>query len=321
MNEENQDRSFHTYIRGIILIGFALLMLAMIITGNIRFYIAPKMMPFIYFATVVFLFLGALQIIRSSKKEEEEYCDCGEDHSITGRPITKILIYSIFVIPIVAGFVVPDRALDSSVAANRGIQYGSGILTKPTDYDPAQTEQNSLSRAEAFLEDSDQYMRDLEEKILGEDHEPEYYEAEDYFTEEEYNQFYEELRSDLLQEEKIIITDENYLDIMTVLDLYLPDFLGKQVEILGFVYREEEFEDNQLVVARFAMTCCVADAAVFGTMVEADYANEYENDTWVRVNGTLGESTYGEFRIPLIHLQGIEVVDEPDNPYVFPSFR
>ncbi|WP_078553142.1 TIGR03943 family putative permease subunit [Bacillus alkalicellulosilyticus] len=316
MNEKKQDRSFHTYIRGIILIGFALLILAMIVTGNIVYYIAPKMMPFIYFATVVFLFLGAVQIIRSTKKDEEEYCDCGEDHSITGSPLTKILIYSIFIVPIVAGFVIPDRALDSSVAANRGIQYGSGVLNKPITT-PAEAE-DTLARAAAYLEDPDAYFEGLEENLEANS---EHFSAEDFYTEEGFNNYYLELAEELKEHDTIVVTEENYLDVMTVLDIHMNEFLGKEIEILGFVYREEDFDDNQMVVARFAMTCCVADVAVYGTMIEADEASQYENDTWVRVSGTLNQTTYGDFAIPLIQLREITVVEEPDTPYVYPSFR
>ena len=180
MNNNNQDHSFHSYIRGIILIGFSLLLLAFIISGNIKYYIAPKMMPFVYFALVVFIILGVVQIIRSTKKEDPDaYCDCGEDHSMTGSPVTKVLIYSIFVAPIVMGFVLPDKVLDSSVASNRGIQYGGGLLTKPTD----QPNPSTTSRADAYLENPDAYMDDLEQGFLDEEN----YSIEDYYTEEGYN--------------------------------------------------------------------------------------------------------------------------------------
>lgn len=313
MNEKKSDLGFHAYIRGIILIGFALLMLALIISENIRFYIAPKMMPFIYFGLATFLILGVVQILRSTKKgqEDEEFCDCGADHSMPGSPALKLLIYSIFIIPILMGFVLPERALDSSVAANRGIQYGSGILTKPTGGD------GDFSRAEAFLEDPDGYFSDLENKYNDEEQTP----VEDDYSEEEYNQYYSELAEELKLADDIKVTEENYLDVMTVLDLYIDDFVGKEMEIVGFVYREPDFQDHQMVVARFSMTCCVADSAVYGTMVEADFAHEYVNDTWVKVRGTLQKSTYHDLTIPLIQLREIEVVEEPHQPYVFPSFK
>jgi putative membrane protein len=316
--EKKSDLGFHAYIRGIILIGFALLMLAFIITGNIIYYIAPTMMPFIYFATGVFLLLGVIQIIRSTSKgqEEEELCDCGTDHNVSGSTVTKLLIYSIFVAPIIFGFVLPDKLLDSSVAANRGIQYGSGILA-----DQAAAEQNkaeSVSRAEAYLDDPDAYFDNLEAgvEISEEDH----ITPDEYFTQEGFNQYYEELTEEVLQQGQIVVTEENYLDMMTMLDLQLEQFIGKPIEIIGFVYREPEFEDNQLVVARFGMTCCVADASVYGTMVEANEASQFENDTWVRVTGILDQTNYNEFRIPLIQLREIEVIDQPESPYVFPRF-
>lgn len=311
MEKTNHDHSFHSYIRGIILIGFALLMLAFIITGNIQYYIAPKMMPFVYFATGVLLFLGAVQILRSTKKENEEYCDCGADHSMTGSPLVKLVIYAIFIFPIVTGFVLPDKVLDSSVAANRGIQYGGGLLTKPTD--PA----NSTARAEAFLENPDQYLEGIADPLAEEEH----FTIEDFYTAEGFNKYYLELAQELENEDIIIVTAQNYLDIMTVLDIHLDQFVGKEIVMEGFVYREPDFADNQMVVARFSMTCCVADAAVYGTMIETDMAGEFENDTWVHVRGTLDKSTYHEFTIPLIHLREITVIDEPDQPYVFPSFR
>ncbi|MEB1810182.1 MAG: TIGR03943 family protein [Bacillaceae bacterium] len=312
MNRENTDLSFHSYIRGIILLGFSLLLLAFILSGNIRYYIAPKMMPFMYFALVVFIILGVVQIIRSTRKNDQEIdCDCGEDHSMTGSPLLKIGIYSIFVAPIVMGFVLPDKVLDSSVAANRGVQYGSGILTKPTDPNEAT---GSTSRAEAFLENPDGYFDSLGET-------EEHYSVEDFYTEEGFNQYYQELAEDMKDQQRIIVTDDNYLDIMTVLDLHMDQFIGRELVITGFVYREPEFEDNQLVVARFAMTCCVADAAVYGTLVESDLATEYENDTWVHVAGILDKTDYNGYQIPLIHLREITVIDEPEQPYVFPSFR
>ncbi|ARK29477.1 TIGR03943 family putative permease subunit [Halalkalibacter krulwichiae] len=321
--EKSSDLGFHAYIRGIILIGFALLMLAFIITGNITYYIAPTMMPFIYFATVVFLLLGVVQIIRSTSKgqEEEQFCDCGTDHNVNGSSITKLVIYSIFVTPIVLGFVLPDKLLDSSVAANRGIQFGSGIVADQASVEPKTSQPGDTSRAEAFLNDPDAYYESLEAGTSNESEEHNTdMTAEEFYTTEGFNQYYDELTKELLAQDHIIVTEENYLDMMTVLDLQLEHFIGKTIEIVGFVYREPEFEDDQLVVARFGMTCCVADASVYGTMIQAEEASQLENDTWVRVTGVIDQTNYYEYRIPLVQLTEIEVVEQPDSPYVFPRF-
>lgn len=316
MNTNQSDTGFHAYIRGIILIGFALLMLAFLMSGNITYYIAPTMLPFIYFATAVFLVLGIIQIVRSTKKgqEEEQLCDCGADHSVQGPFIVKLLVYSIFITPIVLGFILPDRLLDSSVAANRGIQFSSGLV-ETTPVTDINTTTSVTPRADAFLDDPDAYFAALENQADNEN-----FSNEEFYTEEGYNQYYKELAEELLENDTVVVTEENYLDIMTVLDLHLNDFIGKSIEMVGFVYQEDDFEDDQFVVARFGMTCCIADASVYGTMVRSDEPLHLENDSWVQISGLISEDTFNDMRIPQVMLRGFEIIEAPESPYVYPRF-
>ncbi len=48
------DQQFVIYIRGILLIGFSLLMFKLILTDKIVQFVAPKMMPFILFSSGAF---------------------------------------------------------------------------------------------------------------------------------------------------------------------------------------------------------------------------------------------------------------------------
>ena len=56
MGKEEQ-KAYHCYIRGIILIGLAMLLFKLLVTGNIYNFIAPKMIEFTYIAFVVILIL------------------------------------------------------------------------------------------------------------------------------------------------------------------------------------------------------------------------------------------------------------------------
>ncbi|QOY35974.1 TIGR03943 family putative permease subunit [Anaerobacillus isosaccharinicus] len=314
MNNKS-DLGFHAYIRGIILFGFALFILGLIITDNMKYYIAPRMMPFIYFSIVVFFLLGIIQIFRSTKKGQTEEgidCDCGLDHQVSGPRWVKVVVYSIFILPLLMGFIIPDQALNSSIAANRGIIYGSGMnLAKPVDGSSV------TPKADQFLNDPEGYLASLEEN----DDDIEHFQLEDFYDEEWFSEYYEELMADLLNESVIQVTDQNYLDIMTLLDLHLEKFIGKELEITGFVFREQDFEDNRLVVARFSMTCCTADAGVYGTLVESEEADLFENDMWIKVRGTIHKTEYHGYELPIVHLREVTVVAEPDSPYVYPSFR
>lgn len=317
MNKEDSDLSFHTYLRGIILIGFALLILGLIVTDNIKYYIAPKMMPFIYFGLVVFLLLGVIQILRSMSKNVDEFeCDCGADHQVTGPTWLKIIIYAVFILPILMGFIIPDQALNSSVAANRGIIYNAGNNVQQ-EFNPPVLNNESESntpRADRFLEDPDAYFaNEFDDDI-------EHFQVEDLYDEEWLNEYYNEQLKIYESESYIYVDDDNYLDIMVLLDLHLDDFIGKEIEMGGFVFRENDFEENQFVVARFAITCCTADAGVYGTLVEAEEAKYYDDDTWVRVRGTIRETEYHGQRLPMIQMREIRMIDEPDSPYVYQQF-
>lgn len=107
---------------------------------------------------------------------------------------------------------------------------------------------------------------------------------------------------------------------MTVMDFYLDKFVGKQVEIMGFVYREHGLKADEMVVARFSMTCCTADSSVYGLLIKGEQTRKFENDTWVRIKGTIDKTEFNDFTIPIIQLEEIEKVDTPDSPYVYPSF-
>lgn len=318
-NNQDQEWGFHAFIRGIILFGFTMFFISLISTGNIKFYIAPAMMPFIYFALVVFLVLSIVQIIRSTPKgqQEELECDCGTNHNMSGPKWKKITIYSIFILPLIMGFVLPDKVLDTSAAAMRGIQLGSGIYSKP-----AATEQ--VERNEAETQDksgtarADQFINDLNSQ---DDDEIEHYTVEEANSYEGYDDYYTELAKELMEKDLIIVEDTNFLDIMTVMDMYQEDLLGKTVEIMGFVYREPGMNKDELVVARFSMTCCTADSAVYGLLVKGEETREFENDTWVRIKGSIDQAEFNGWTIPMIHLEEALEIPEPDSPYVYPRFN
>ncbi|MCD8509112.1 MAG: TIGR03943 family protein [Bacillus sp. (in: Bacteria)] len=297
------DHSFHAYIQGIIMIGFALFMLWLVLSGNIVFYIAPLMMPFIYFAIVSFFVLGIMQVFRSTsnKGEEHENCGCEHDHQIKGPPWVKVIIYSIFILPIIFGFILPDRMLNSEAAANRGVQYGSGLSTSSVT--------TPVTSSGEAVDNNGQDGETIEHVQL-----------ENYYEQDWFNDYYDEMAEEFSQQDIIMVTEENYIDVMTVLDLYLDLFVGKEIEIIGFAFREPEFEEHQIVIARFSMTCCTADVGVYGTLVESEDAYQFDDDTWLYAKGTIQKGTFNNMVLPIIVDTYLVEVEQPANPYVYPTW-
>ncbi len=91
---------------------------------------------------------------------------------------------------------------------------------------------------------------------------------------------------------------------------------GLPADVIGFVYLEPTFGENQFMIARFTVSCCVADASAIGIPVQ--WPEAVEQGQWVRVTGVMEA---GEFRgdaAPILHAQAVEVVEQPEHPYLYP---
>ena len=93
-------------------------------------------------------------------------------------------------------------------------------------------------------------------------------------------------------------------------------FSGQTVDVTGFVYRGQEYADDMFLVARFTISCCVADSVAIGLPVT--WAEDLPQDTWVRVRGQLTAGTFqGEPRA-IVQPSSIEIIPQPEHPYLYP---
>jgi putative membrane protein len=90
------------------------------------------------------------------------------------------------------------------------------------------------------------------------------------------------------------------------------------VNVLGFVYREPDMPANQFLVARFTVSCCVADAFAIGLPVQLENAQDYETGTWVQVQGNLQAGQFGDETVPIVIPSEITIAEAPNTPYLYP---
>ncbi|MBK9124017.1 MAG: TIGR03943 family protein [Chloroflexi bacterium] len=95
-------------------------------------------------------------------------------------------------------------------------------------------------------------------------------------------------------------------------------FNGQQANVLGFVYTEPGYPENTFMVARFTLSCCVADASALGLPAYYAGADAPEAGAWVEVSG---EFQAGEFlgqQVPVLQAAQLTPVEEPEHPYLYP---
>ncbi len=114
--------------------------------------------------------------------------------------------------------------------------------------------------------------------------------------------------------------DRNILDWLREFDRASTpaQFNGTAVDVVGFVYREPIHPHDGFMLARFTMSCCVADAFPIGMPIVAPEADDYAAGQWLRVQGQLKASAFGGDFLPVVLADAIEVVDEPRQPYLYP---
>lgn len=97
-----------------------------------------------------------------------------------------------------------------------------------------------------------------------------------------------------------------------------PDsYVGKEVDVVGFVFHPEDAPDDVFYVSRFSVTCCAVDARPLGLPVyRPGWQEEFQEDSWVRVAGGFS-TTEEEISEPVIVIpESIEATEQPENPYV-----
>lgn len=118
----------------------------------------------------------------------------------------------------------------------------------------------------------------------------------------------------------IIPSERNVLDwaraIASTDDI--AEFNDQEAKVVGFVYRDSRFADDQFMVSRFTLSCCVADALAIGLVVQlSPDAPDYAVDTWVEVEGVFQETEFDGSYIPVLYATSIKPVEQPDQPYLY----
>lgn len=294
------NRQGHQFFRSIILFGFFLFLLKVILSGDIQKFIAPKMMPYIYFTLVVLVILAIIQYFKSGFETDDDHCDCGHDHDYSSSKMKSLFIYSLFIIPVTTGMMFSDHVLGSSAAANKGFKYEMRSAVTKEDIND-----NTSSTPEKVTESEPPENEDL-------------LESPGVLTPKD---LYPDLYESMKQEDKITLTAENYMGTITLLEDSMDEFVGKEITTHGFVFREKNFPNDQMVVGRFGISCCVADGGVYGILIQDDSLSQYKNDTWVEITGVLEKVEFNGWSLPLITPTKIEPIEAPEEPYVYQNLE
>ncbi|MGF1497447.1 MAG: TIGR03943 family protein [Elainellaceae cyanobacterium] len=96
-----------------------------------------------------------------------------------------------------------------------------------------------------------------------------------------------------------------------------PDaYTGQRANVQGFVIHPSELPDDYLMISRFIITCCAADAYPVGLPVKLSQdRSAYPADRWFEIQGEMMTETLNDQRQLVIKATSLEEIPEPRNPY------
>lgn len=122
----------------------------------------------------------------------------------------------------------------------------------------------------------------------------------------------------LRQMSVINVTDRDYTEIMSELQFFPQDYIGKEITMTGFVFKPPEASNSQFSLVRYVIVCCTADALPYGVLCELKDAANYEEGTWLTIKGLIQQAAYGDQTVSAIKVTSLKRIQEPKDPYVFP---
>ncbi|WP_199246496.1 TIGR03943 family putative permease subunit [[Phormidium] sp. ETS-05] len=96
-----------------------------------------------------------------------------------------------------------------------------------------------------------------------------------------------------------------------------PDaYTGQKVKVSGFVIHLQELPEQYLLLSRFVITCCAADAYPVGLPVKLEGSrSSFPPDTWLEVEGQMITETLQNKRQLTIQASSVRKIPQPANPY------
>ena len=111
------------------------------------------------------------------------------------------------------------------------------------------------------------------------------------------------------------IKTDNYTTFLKDSHENIDKYIGKQITLIGFVYRLPDFKEDQFVIARTMLVNNNSQAVIVGILSESKIANDFKNNTWVKCSGIIKKGYYNG-DIPVLDISNITKIDPPEELFV-----
>ncbi|EGW37976.1 TIGR03943 family protein [Desulfosporosinus sp. OT] len=294
-------------VQSLILSLFSVMIVYLILTETIDLYISLEVIWLAKLSAILLAVISIAKFVPVRRSLIHNCCGhnhaCTTSHNLHSHKTNGLGQIAIFIIPLMVGFGMQPRILDSTALSNSINTAGPipyyALHVPRTDRLRSEIPQPSgLSAAENNIGSS---------SVKG-------------LTPNSLNSVVKE--TDLMQ---------LYLNI----EDHPEQVYNQRWKLTGFVYKDPKLAKNQFVLSRFVITCCIVDATPIGIIVESPDAPKLKADTWVEVTGLLQKRIIGEANeiksvhnftetndgAPYLVVNSCKIVSTPQDPYLAPPMQ
>jgi len=304
---------FQQALRAVILLAFVIFLFQLHNSGDLYQYINPKYEVLSQVGCFLFLILFLVQLTRIWAKKSCSCCSNGtghtHDHGDGALGLKKVFFYIVILLPILSGTLMPEVTLNSSIAEKKGSMMSLANTALSSK------ENKQVDPGNANIEPEPQMPGNpANENIPLEHYEEDPNVSQNIMEKAKYDQIMSKLQS----ENHIQFTEQLYAPFYQEINENMRQFVGKEITLTGFIYKEKDFKPNQFVLGRFLITHCIADANLIGFLSELEHGTEPKEDTWVEAKGRIEIQEYDGVEMPALKIEEWKEIGEPKHPYVYP---
>lgn len=113
------------------------------------------------------------------------------------------------------------------------------------------------------------------------------------------------------------LATSNYTTILKTVHDNIDNYVGCQINFVGYVYRILDFQENEFVLARDMIVSSDFQSVIVGFLCQYETAKDFEDEAWVEITGKITKGNYhGD--MPIIQVTEMKKVEKPNDEFVYP---
>ncbi len=278
------------FFKSLILLGFSTFLFWLVESNKIIFYINPRFVWLTKLAAVLIFLMFLVQAGSFYRQTQSNH-----SHAHAGQGRIK-LVFLPFVVTLLMAFLLPNQALNASMAQKKGMNLGTRTVTS------GQADQSNGNLGNAAATQTNNNSENNQE-----------------YTPQKQDSAQPKI-DELRKNSYIKVSEENFMLVNSEVYTYPDKYVGKEITMLGFVDKDPKFRSDQFGLVRYVITCCSADASLAGFLCEYTSASNLIKGSWLNIRGTIELGKYEGDTTPIIKVTSFSKAQQPQKPYIYPVY-